>query len=407
MIAGRYLRARRSEGFISVVAWFSLVGITLGVMTLIVVTSVMNGVKEEITEQILGIDGHVTIQGRYADLPDTISLIDELPKQEGIEAVIPKVKGQVMVTSPGQARGAQVLALRAQDMMYKPRLEESLVSGDYKAFLLGEGVIVGQRLAEALRIKTGDMITLVSPQGRATFAGVVPRVKAYPVVATFELGMFAYDSGVIVMPMKKAQIFFKKKSTYTQLEVITDNPFAATQYSAKLTEELGSNYYIYDWIRSSQSIFSALQIQQNVMLLVLALIVIVAAFNIISSLIMLVRMKRRDIAVMRTMGASKHAIEHIFVVTGTMIGVVGTLLGVVLGALISTQIETIQAWVKEATGSELFVAKIYFLNHLPAKVEWMDVAIIMFASIVLAFLAALYPARRAAKLDPAEVLRYE
>lgn len=412
MVALRYLRARRQEGMISVIAFFSLVGIALGVATLIVVLAVMNGVRGELIKSIIGLEGHVSVYSVSRGISDYNIVVDTISALPSITSVVPKIEGQIMASHKGVAMGAMVAGIRARDLKHKPLLLNKIVEGDIGAFERGAGIIIGQRMAEKMGIKVGDMLTLVSPEGRATIAGMVPRVKAYPVVALFSVGMFAYDSGLIVMPFDEAQIYFKLTEekgvgSASTIEVMGDDPDSSVQIARNIATALGPDYRVYDWKASNSHIFQAVLVQRNVMFLILTLIILVASFNIISSLIMLVREKGRDIAILRTMGASRASVMRIFFACGAGVGVVGTLVGVALGLLIAFNTENIQHFLESMTGHRLFADELYFLSHLPAKVEMKEVASVVAMSLALSFLATLYPARRAAKLDPAEVLRYE
>jgi len=416
IIALRYLRARREEGFISVIALFSLVGIALGVATLIVVLAVMNGVRGELINSIIGLEGHVTVYSDNAN-PSERGIADYDKKTlglqgvAGVKTVLPKVEGQIMASANGVSNGAMVSGLRAEDIEKKPLLTNKIAASSLIAFGRGEGVIIGRRMAEKMRLHVGDGITLISPEGRATIAGMVPRVKAYQVVGTFELGMFAYDSSLILMPFLEAQTYFKLRENgadmASALEITGENPDEALDIAREASQLLGSGYHIYDWKTSNNHIFEAVLVQRNVMFLILMLIILVASFNIISSLIMLVREKGRDIAILRTMGASRASVMRIFFMCGASVGVAGTLIGLGLGLLIAFNTENIQVWLESMMGHKLFSAELYFLSHLPSKVDFSEVFGVLIFSLALSFLATIYPARRAAKLSPAEVLRYE
>jgi len=412
IIAGRYLRARREEGFISVIALFSLVGIALGVATLIVVLSVMNGVRGELINSIIGLEGHVTIySNERSGISDYEKISTDLAGIAGVQYALPKIEGQIMASANGASTGAMVSGFRAQDIAKKPLLVKKILPEQMAAFERGEGVIIGARMAEKMRLHVGDEITLISPEGRATIAGLVPRVKSYPIVGTFELGMFAYDSGLILMPFSEAQIYFKLRENgadgASSIEITGDNPDNALAIAREAAQMLGAGYRIYDWKSSNNHIFEAVLVQRNVMFLILMLIILVASFNIISSLIMLVREKGRDIAILRTMGASRASVLRIFFMCGASVGVMGTFIGLLLGLLIAFNTENIQGWLESMMGHKLFSAELYFLSHLPSKVDFSEVGMVLGFSLLLSFLATIYPARRAAKLNPAEALRYE
>jgi len=406
MVAFRYLRARREEGMISVIAMFSLAGIALGVMTLIVVLSVMNGVRSEMINSIIGLDGHVTIYSNVGGVTDYDALSKHLAEKPEVASAVPKIEGQIMASYRGAAQGAMVAAYRAEDLGTKPLLMQK-ITGDVEAFKRGEGVIIGQRLAEKMRLNIGDSITLISPEGRATVAGMVPRVKAYPVVATFSVGMFAYDSSLILLPFEEAQLYFKLPEAASLIEVNLKDADQSADVATRIYNELGVDYRVYDWKRSNGQIFNAVLMQRNVMFLILMLIILVACFNIISSLIMLVREKGGDIAILRTMGATRGSIQKIFILCGMSVGVLGTLVGVVLGLLIAFNTENIQKAIEKTTGQRLFADELYFLSHLPSKVEMSEVLLVVVISLLLSLLATLYPSYRAAKMNPAEALRYE
>lgn len=416
MVAFRYLRARREEGFISVIALFSLVGIALGVATLIVVLSVMNGVRAELINSIIGLEGHVSIYSNLQNdsaggINDYDKLAADISSMEGVASALPKIEGQVMASANNIASGAMVAGFRASDIAKKPLLVKKIEKNALDAFARGEGVIIGKRMAEKMRLSVGDSIMLISPEGRATVAGLVPRVKSYPVIALFELGMFAYDNSLVIMPFSEAQLYFKLRDNGADraslIEVIVSNPDTARDTAVVIARKLGAGFRLYDWKTSNNHVFEAVIVQRNVMFLILMLIILVASFNIISSLIMLVREKGKDIAILRTMGAGRKSVLGIFFMCGASVGVAGTIIGMLLGLLIAFNTENIQLWLESMMGHKLFSAELYFLSHLPSRVDFMEVFGVVVFSLALSFLATVYPSYRAARMNPAEALRYE
>lgn len=411
MMAWRYLRARRAEGFLSLITAFSLLGIALGVAALIVITSVMNGVKSEMLRQFIGWSGHITLYGNNGPVENYDALLTRLVSEPGVTSAQAVVEGQVMVSARGHALGAQVMAMRNEDLERKQQIVKKIVAGNLAAFKAGEGIVIGQRMAEDLGVRVGDSVTLISPEGRQTMAGLMPRMKAYPVVAVFKLGMHAYDAGMVLMPFGEAQVYFKLadggKDRTSAIQLTVNKPYEARAIAVHLADILGSGFRLYDWQESNRTVFEALTIQRNVMFIILTLIILVAAFNIISSLIMLVKDKGRDIAILRTMGASRGSITRIFMGCGMTIGFLGTGLGLTLGLLLAVNVDNIRQWLERVSGGKILAEQLYFLSTLPAEVNVTQVLAVVFMSLTLSFLATLYPARRAARLDPAEALRYE
>jgi len=411
MMAWRYLRARRAEGFISLIAAFSLSGIALGVAALIVVTSVMNGVKTEMLKHFIGWSGHINIYSSHGPLEGYEALIRQALAMPGVVNATPVVEGQVMASANGHALGAQVMALRYDDLISRQHIVEKITAGNLDGFKAGDGIILGERLAENLGVAVGGSVTLISPEGRQTIAGLMPRLKSYPVVATFKLGMNAFDAGMILMPFSEAQVYFKLadggRDRISGIDINVSRPDNAREIAQEMSAALGGGYRVYDWQESNKSVFEALTIQRNVMFIILTLIIIVAAFNIISSLIMLVKDKSHDVAILRTMGATRSSIMRIFFACGALIGIAGTCIGVAVGLLLAVNVDNIRIWIEQASGGRILAEQLYFLSTLPAEIDPGQVLMVIAISLSLSFLATIYPARRAASLDPAEALRYE
>ena len=412
MLAWRYLRARRAEGFISLTTWFAVIGITLGVATLILVTSLMNGIRTEMTSRFIGIDGHITVYGQSRAFTDYEPVINGIATVPGVTSIAPRVSGQVMATAHGMALGAQVVGMPWGALSRRPLFMQNVKQGSLEAVRDGLGIALGSSLARNLGVQVGDSVTLISPQGRTSIAGFVPRLKSYPVVAIFKLGMHTFDSGLILMPFAESQTYFmltneEGKAGISNIEVMVRDADKAGEIGKIISSHLGSAGRVYDWQETNAGVFAALDVQRNVMIIILALIILVAAFNIISSLVMLVKEKGRDIAVLRTMGAKRGSVMRIFIAAGTLIGVAGTVMGVVLGLLLAAYLEPLHHLLERALGQELLLENIYFLSTLPTKTDPREVVVIVILALALSFLSALYPARRAARLDPAEALRYE
>ncbi len=407
LVAMRYLRARRQEGFISVIAVFSLLGIMLGVATLIIVMSVMNGFRQELMDRILGLNGHMTLYSNAGPMPDydaVARLVREVP---GVVLVTPIAEGQVMATANNVSSGTVVRGIKTEDLRQRATIAGNIKAGSLDDFTGTDAIAIGTRMADRMRLTIGDEITLISPQTTTTMIGSVPRIKAYRVVATFEVGMYEYDNSFAFMPLEAAQLYFKLPSSASSLEIMVDNPDKVEALQYAIINKVGPNYRVVDWQKANSSFFSAIQVERNVMFLILTLIIVVAAFNIISGQIMLVKDKGRDIAILRTMGATRGMIMRIFLLSGFSIGIVGTLAGFMLGLAFCLNIEAIRQWIQGLTGTQLFDPTIYFLSQLPAIVDPTEVAVVTIMALALSLLATLYPSWRAARLDPVEALRYE
>ena len=454
-VAGRYLRARRGERFVSVIAIFSLVGIALGVATLIIVMSVMNGFKADLLGRILGLNGDLSIYGSGPTLTDYDALAGRVRAVPGVIDAVPLVEGQVLLSTERGSSGGLVRGMRAADLRNLHEISDNIRAGSLDAFgaaatgaagsaaagaapatartsMAGatspvapaaqtagspaaaeDGIAIGLTLAQRFGLAVGSKLTLVSPDGAATAFGTVPRVRAYRVVAIFQAGLNDYDSTFVFLPLAAAQVFFLKPGQATQISVKVADPERVVPVTRAIRAALdaqpppGGPVRVVDWTQSNNSFFAAIQIEQNVMFLILTLIILVAAFNVVSSLIMMVKDKTRDIAVLRTLGAGRGAIMRIFLMCGASVGVTGTLLGTALGVVFCANIERIRLALQSVTGTDVFSPEVYYLEHLPAKLDWGEVTQVILMALVLSLLATLYPSWRAARTDPVEALRHE
>jgi lipoprotein-releasing system permease protein len=407
LVAMRYLRPQRREGFISLIAVFSFLGIMLGVAILIIVMSVMNGFRHELLGRIIGLNGHLTLQSVQGPLPDYEVLTKAIKSLPMVKAADPMIQGYALVTNRDRAFGTVVRGIRPEDLKEKTTISRNIRLGSLDKFSGRDVAMIGYHLAENLGVTVGQEITLISPQGRETVAGFVPRIKSFTVVAIFDVGMYEYDSGYVFMPLEAAQLFFQLPQQASQIEISIDDPDRSGAAADAILARTGNGYRITDWKEANASFFGAIQVEGNVMFLILTLIIIVAAFNIISSQIMLVKEKGRAIAILRTMGATRGMILRIFLISGASIGVVGTIAGFALGLAFADNIESIRQGLQSLLHTTLFPAEIYFLSQLPAIVDPREVATVVIMALCLSFLATIYPAWRAARLDPVEALRYE
>ena len=408
MIAFRYIKSRRVEGFISISAWFSLIGIMLGVATLIVVMSVMNGFRTELVDRILGINGHLVVYKKNEPyISNYNQIINKISDINNVIAVTPHLEGQALAKSKNIVSGVIIRGVNWSDLAAKKLLWKSLSQLTIDNFKNNENIIIGYRLAQRLNVNVGDFVSLISPSGMETALGILPIKQSFKIGGFFDLGMYEYDNNFIFIPWKKAELFLSTNNIAHGIEIFLKDQKFTSLVSSDVKNRLGNELIVIDWKKRNSAFMSALAVEKNVMFIILSLIILVAAFNIISSMIMLVQTKKSDIALMRTMGASKYVIIRIFVLTGSIIGMLGTFTGTILGIVISSNIEAIRNFLTNILGSELFSAEIYFLSKLPSNININEVIMVIFVSIFLTLLASIFPAWKASRISPAEALRYE
>jgi lipoprotein-releasing system permease protein len=408
MIAFRYIKSRRVEGFISISAWFSLLGIMLGVATLIVVMSVMNGFRTELVDRILGINGHLIIYSKNErTIPNYTKIINKILDAPNVVAVTAHLEGQALAKNKNSISGVIIRGSNWSDLAAKKLLWKSLNQSTISNFKNKQNIIMGYRLGQKLNLKVGDFVSLISPNGMETALGVLPVNQNFKIGGFFDMGMYEYDNNFIFIPWKKAELFLSTNNVAHGIEVFLKDQKLTSSVNLQLQSKLNKNLIVIDWKKRNSSFMNALAVEKNVMFVILTLIILVAAFNIISSMIMLVQTKKADIALMRTMGASQYLIIKVFMLTGSIIGFLGTFVGVLLGVFISMNIEKIRQLITSMFGQELFSAEIYFLSKLPSNININEVLIVICISIFLTLLASIFPAWKASKISPAEALRYE
>ena len=408
-IAARYLRARRGERFVSVIAIFSLVGIVLGVATLIIVMSVMNGFRQELLSQILGLNGDIGVYGVNAPLENYDEMANKIANIKGVTGAFPIVQGEVLMSGPqGGATGGIARGITQEGLVQLPTVSQHVISGSLANLRGRDAIAIGGALAQQLNLSIGSQISLILPQGKATVIGTIPSIESFHVVAIFQTGMQQYDSSFVFLPLQAAQALFQEDGKATQIQVFVKNPDNDAAVKQAITDAFPDmQLNLQDWKQNNDSFLSAVAVERNVMFLILTLIIIVAAFNVISSLIMMVKDKAKDIAILRTMGASSGSIMRIFLMAGASVGVLGTFIGFVLGVLFCQHINQIRLFIQGLTGQQLFNPTVYYLESLPAQLDWREVTEVIVMSLVLSVLATIYPSWRAARIDPVETLRSE
>jgi lipoprotein-releasing system permease protein len=408
MLARRYLLPGKGEGFIFLVASISLIAVALGVAALIIVMSVMNGFRAELFDKIVGLNGHAVVQGYGGVLPDWEKIADTAKKTPGVTSALPLIETPLMATANGRFEGVIVRGMRVQDIRANKTITSNVLAGDIRSITPGSNrVAIGSRLADTLGAFPGSQITLWNPEGRSTVVGTVPREVTYTVGAIFEIGVYDYDKAFVIMPMEDAQQLLLLGDKVQQIEIQTNNPDRVEEILAPLQKVVQGKGQIVDWRQMNSALFQALEVERVAMFVVLSLIVLVAVFNILSSLIMLVRAKTRDIAILRTMGASRRGMMKVFMTVGVTIGSLGIVLGIILGAVFLYFRQDVVDAIQAVTGENLWDPSVRFLTDLPSKTDPIEFTAIVLIALILSFLSTLYPAYKAASTDPVQVLRYE
>jgi len=409
LIAFRYLKSKRKEGFISVIAIFSFVGIMIGVATLIVVMSVMNGFRHELVSRMLGINSHLTLYSKAGGIENYEDIILKLKKIDGIKYLNPIIESQAMISTGSKNNGGLVRGINANDLEYKKLISENIIDGDLNKINEKDYVAIGSSLAQSLNLRSEDKFKIISAETNNTIIGAIPRIKTYKVGAVFSSGLYEYDSTTIFMNFEMAQIHFRQRNSATAIEIFLNDVNNIERIKKSIFTEVlaDENIYISDWQSSNSSFIEALKVERTVMFFILTLIILVAVFNIISSMIMLVNDKNKNIALLRTIGMTKYGILRIFLICGSSIGIFGTFLGLVIGISFANNINNIKIWLESFTNTDLFNPAIYFLSTLPSKIFISDVVLISAMTLILSFLATLYPAYKASKSNPSDILRYE
>ena len=406
-LAGRYLRARRRDSYISVIAVISFLGIMLGVATLIVVMAIMTGFRADLLGRILGVNGHGSVQSISGIMPDRDLVLQKIGDAPSVTVTRSLIDGQVMASLGSQVRGQYVRGMSIDDLKKLPALSNNIRQGSLDALANKKTIAIGSRLAENYGLELGGRLSLISPRGTVTPFGTTPRVVRYKIGAIFELGLSDYDLNVVFMEYGALASLLARDIQSGVIEFDVADPDRVDETTLALTQTLGPGFRVSDWRRNNATLAGALEVERNVMFMILTLILLVAALNIISGMVMLVRDKGRDIAILRSMGASSGLVLRVFFITGASVGVFGTIFGVGLGALFCAYIEEVRQFLIWVTGAELFPAEIYFLDKMPATIVWADVLRIVTMALLLSFLSTLYPAWRAARLSPVEAFRYE